>query len=259
MISRTYKKLNPVIGFFRACGRYLISSSNDVFYPNPHFNPASENISSIYCVHGTADRSGAFLTIKDKLFNHEPEHLPENIKGIYLLVFDERLKGASIKVFSNQLNEKIKLNNDNNIILMGHSRGALVSSWFAENLAADSGIHVDTIVSICGPFKGSPVAIWPLSAWSDSVAEMQVESDFLDELNPKILASTVRYLFIGATSDFLVWRDAWHPYAADAVRDNLFCRETHAHLSILTSNEIITWLLARFAENREELLLELNP
>jgi pimeloyl-ACP methyl ester carboxylesterase len=239
MLSRVRKTLNPAVGFFRHCGRYLLSKSSDHFYPNPNFIPASEDIKSIYCVHGTADRSGAFELVKDKML----ARLPANISGIYLLAFDNRLKGVSIKEFSRQLHEKIKANQDKKVILMGHSRGALVSAWFAENLAATADIQVDVVISVCGPFKGSPVALAPLAAASDSVHEMRLDSDFLQELTPLVLASQVRYAFVGASSDCLVWHDDWHPYENGTRNERFLYHDSHAHLSILTSNVLVDWML----------------
>jgi len=257
---------NPYLGPFqravlvaRHCYLWASSWSHDVFISSPNFNPDTQpkNKVSIYCVHGTADRNASFSLITDRLKGD----LPDNIDGIHLLTFEDRMKGAGIEDYAKQLKDKILLNHDNNkrVILMGHSRGGVIASWFAENLAAENDIHVDLIACICAPFRGSYLAKWPMAAISKSVEEMGTDSDLVKELSEKIENSTANYIYAGADKDAIVHGDSWLPYhvAKDDTRCSL--HTGHSHLSIMSSHELVKWLQGHIQALYQEQNIRLSP
>lgn len=226
-------------GALDQCGAFATSNGNDIFIPNPAFDAASPNPQSIYCIHGTADRNHAFKKIVD----HLNKSLTPHIKGTYLLSFNKRFTGASIEDFALQLLLRINKHGDKHVILMGHSRGGLVASWFTENLAGANHITVCAVFAFCAPCKGSHLAKVPLlGRLSDSVNEMQPQTEFLTTLTEKIIASDVPYFFLGAGKDHIVWYDCWHPYAADAQLPNLLHMPKEGHLSILNCPEVLPWV-----------------
>ena len=227
---RNYVHLTGVISH---CTLWATSPANDTYLENKHFNPdtAPEHKTSIYCVHGTADRSNSFSVIANQLMGK----LPDNIDRIYFLTFDDRFQGTSVEDYARQLKNKIILNHSNNVILMGHSRGGLVCSWFAEYLSVKNDINVDLVVSVCGPFRGSYLAIWPLTKVSTSVDEMQVDGKLLHELSEKIGESSIRYLFLGAERDQLVKGDSYMPYQFERHGISVMKLPVHGHLSMMST------------------------
>lgn len=227
---RNYVHLTGVISH---CSLWVTSPSSDTYIENKHFNPDTrpEDKTSIYCVHGTADRSHSFSVIANQLM----EKLPDNIDRIYFLTFDDRFQGTSVEDYAKQLKNKIILNHSKNVILMGHSRGGLICSWFAEYLSGKNDINVDLVVSVCGPFRGSYLAMWPLTKVSTSVDEMRVDGKLLLELSEKIAESSIRYLFLGAERDQLVTGDSYMPYQCERHGISVMKLPGHGHLSMMST------------------------
>ena|SRR3990167_7839463 len=223
---------------------YVVSPWSDTFIPNPNFNPDAEDISTIYCLHGVVDRAGAFYFIVDLL----QKRLPENIKGINLPVFEDRLEGISNEDYAYQLLMKINNNEDSDVILMGHSRGAIISSWFTENLAHENQIDVRQVVAICGPFRGSYAANYVPGFFSTSINEIKTDTKFLVELSKQICKSKTKYMFIGAEEDQLLMSDAWIPYNYPRDTKNCFYLDRHTHLSIMTSHRIVDAIVSVLEE-----------
>lgn len=224
-----------ITGALRHCYFWLTSTFTDSFIPNPNFNPDTVCKTSIYCVHGTADRSASFNLIATRLL----ENLPENIDGFRLLAFDGRLQGTSIENFAKQLKDKIVTNRDEHVILMGHSRGGVIISWFKEYLAAENGVSVHKVIPIDAPFRGSQLALWPMTWLSASVKEMAPKSDLSQQLSDKIRGSEDDYLFVGAARDQIVWGDNWMPYHMDKSAKNCMLLDRHGHLSSMSSHRLV--------------------
>lgn len=233
------QRINPVhlTGALRHCYLWATSGSSDVYIANNNFNPEHPMPRTIYCVHGTADRTNSFSLIAERI----KDALSTDVKGIHIITFNNRFSGASIHDFTKQLAERIKQNKDTNIILMGHSRGALVATEYALNFAAIDEVYIDSVVNICGPFRGS-YAAWPLSYISASVSEMQTDSDYLKNLSAQIAESTLRCFYVGAESDYLVTGDAFVPYHMNKSGENVLQLDRHGHLSINSSHRLVAWI-----------------
>jgi pimeloyl-ACP methyl ester carboxylesterase len=132
----------------------------------------------IYFVHGIADKSHTFNHLISML---KINGLPKNIKSINSV----SLTGikSNIKSFANILLTKIKRNNHKNVVLIGHSRGGIISAYAAEH--NDDGINICGVVAIASPFSGSKYALFPLTAIFESIYEMKKESIFLTTLKSK--------------------------------------------------------------------------
>lgn len=211
----------------------------DFTYLNPNYKTENDHKRAvIYCVHGTADRSAAFSIIANLIY----PYLPEDISAIKLVAFDHRAQGVGTDEFARQLRNKIQASNDQNVILMGHSRGGLVVAYFKEFLAQNANINVQNAIPICAPFQGSKWAIFFVSWFSESVKQMERESDFLRELNTKMLQSAAdkKYFFIGAEYDYIVPAELSCPSECEEL---LKIVKKHGHLSIMTSIELAEILL----------------
>jgi pimeloyl-ACP methyl ester carboxylesterase len=237
---------NPFVSFthaIRHCGLFLKSKSKDRFVANPNYDPNCENPVAIYCVHGTADRSESFNLLAQRL----KDDIPSNIKGFHLVTFNHRARGISNSEFVAQLKTKIETNNDKRIILMGHSRGGLQVADIGETLAEEGNVTVDGIVPIAAPFKGSYLAIKPISSISKSVNEMRQGSDYLNNLNARIERSNLYYRIFGAKCDRVVTNDSYLPTSLPLNRQTTLY-DRHGHLSILSSWRLRDQLKAFFYE-----------
>ncbi len=241
-----FQKAQPVsiTGALRHCWLWLTSSSGDVIYRNPnHKLPsstenASDDSTAIYCIHGTADRVSAFTLIANRLV----DDLPENISTINLVSFDNRAQGTGIEQFAHQLLEKIRAANHKKVILMGHSRGALVAAYLTEYLAKNADIQVEAVFAIGGPFAGSDLALPPLSWYSTSVKQMEKDSEFCKALVDKIKESDVPYFYYAAENDSLVPIDSAHIPEHKA---SLVILDRHGHLSIMSSHRLVKHIRSR--------------
>ena len=241
---------NPIhiTGAIRHCYFWLTSTIKDSFIPNPNYNRNTQSKTSIYCVHGTADRNASFTLIATRLLHS----LPDNIDGIHLLAFNDRLKGTSIENFAIQMKDKIVSNHDTRVILMGHSRGGIIISWFKEYLAAANGVDIHKTIPIDAPFRGSPLALWPMTWLSISVKEMATDSDLSQQLSDQIRGSEDDYLFVGAEKDYIVWNDNWMPYHVNKTAKNCMLLDRHGHLSSLSSRRLVDRIGAEIWDAEEQ-------
>lgn len=228
------------LGIFAHAYYWVTSASGDYIYNNPRFKASnSEEGLAIYCVHGTADRPRAFSRIAERLLMRL---LPENISSINLIAFDGRYQGNSIEFFAEQLVKKMIANGHSRVVLKGHSRGGLVCAYAAEYLAAQNAIKVEAVITIGTPFKGSSLALPPLSWFSSSVKQMEVASEFLNQLKARVLDSAVRYFFTVADDDYIV--DGGSSSIAEYVQknpDSLIKLDTsHGHLSVMSSHQLVS-------------------
>lgn len=185
---------------------------------------------AVYCIHGTFDRSSSFSLIADRI---KSDLIPE-VKSIHLLAFDGRGQLNGIEFFANQLKNKIISNKHKNVIVMGHSRGSIVASYFTEYLAKQNGINVDATINICGPFGGTNWAFFPLTA-SASVDQMRVGSPFLKDLIQKMKISKNNYYYFSASNDSLVTPS--QAFIEEHAK-NVIELDTHGHLSIMWSKRL---------------------
>lgn len=239
--------------------------SEDTVLTNPFFDPASPIAYSIYCIHGTGDRSFAFYTLSSRMLADRGDAsnlLPKSIAKIYLLAFDGRYQGSSIEYFATQLKYKIIRNRDEHVILEGHSRGGDIIAYFTQFMAEEIGITVHGVIPICAPLHGSPLAIAPLTLLSTSVAQMRADSDFLIKLRASITGSEnsrKKYYFFGVEHDAIVPTENSIMKQDDSA---IFLLPYHGHLSILQSPELAEYVsdcLHQMIGRPVERVLEKNP
>ncbi|KTD14530.1 putative lipase [Legionella gratiana] len=238
----TAKAQQPIAttGMFAHTYYWLTSPSGDQTYPNPSYkDDQAQNLgTAIYFIHGTADQLSAFQLVAERSIQ---AGLPNEISTLNLLSFDQRYQGKSIELFAEQLKAKIKANQHKRVILIAHSRGGLVASYFAEFLAKTAGIEVELVITIGTPFNGSYLAVKPLSWFSDSVREMEIDSPFLAQLKKKIMENPLsNYHFFIATEDAIVPGESG--YIKEYVEkhpNSLTILDRHGHLSVMSSHRLV--------------------
>lgn len=105
--------------------------------------------------------------------------------------------GEKVKVKAEQI---AKATGRKDLILIGHSMGGLVSSWYAAKLAPRG--TVTDVITIASPLNGTPVAHIGLGP---NAREMRPNSDLLQELRAGIADSRdIRFHHIATKSDQLV-------------------------------------------------------
>lgn len=239
----TAKAKQPIstTGMFAHTYYWLTSPSGDQSYQNPNYkNEQDHNTgTAIYFIHGTGDQPAAFQRVAERLIK---TGLPDEICSLNLPAFDQRYQGKSIEFFAEQLRDKIKANHHQQVILMAHSRGGLVASYFAEFLAKEASIEVQLVITVGTPFNGSYLAVKPLSWFSDSVKEMEIDSQFLFQLKQKIIENPVSdYRFIIAKEDAIVpGNSGYIKEYVSKYPDSLRILDRHGHLSVMSSHRLVS-------------------
>ena len=220
---------------------WALSGLSDTTLENPNYDAdlaAKVNLDggiALFCVHGTADRWTSFIRVA----NHLIGRLPRLFSCIKLTAFQERGKGKSIEDFSAQLYKQVLESNHQHVIFLGHSRGGLIAAHCAIKASKQADFNVHGLFSMCAPFQGSPLALWPLTSLSSSVEQMTIESDFLiklsDDFEDLLDKTNLKAIFYGAAHDSIVPKNlSFPPHCAHLSK--IF--ENHGHLSIMGSKKL---------------------
>lgn len=196
---------------------------------------------AIYFIHGTGDQACCFQAMAKQL---KEDGLSRDYTSMHLVAFDGRYQGKGIDDFADQLLEKIKSNGHSRVVLVGHSRGALIGAYLNEYLAHDAKINVLHCISICGPFRGSYLALQAFSIFSSSVGQMSKGSYFLKALRYKINSgANSPYTFVIAKQDNIVPNRSG--YISEYVKNNpkaLYSLPDDGHLSAMASTRLCKYL-----------------
>lgn len=153
--------------------------------------------------------------------------------------------GKSIKTYATYVRDKIaniqKETGRKDLVLIGHSKGGLVSSYYATHLAREQEANITDLITIGSPLSGTPLAY--LGPGIDAY-EMRSDSLFHQELREDIKKHTnIRFFHIASESDEIV-----SPSSALLREDNskeLLLKDL-GHLSLLfsskVSDQITNWL-----------------
>jgi len=127
-----------------------------------------------------------------------------------------------------------------NLILIGHSMGGLVSSYYAENVTPHK---IGLVITLASPLQGTLLANL---GFGKCVKQMQLNAPFTKNLLKKIVNSTIPYLHIASKLDNIIvpWENAMPPLA----HHNTYVVDDLGHLSFLISPKIIQIVLQHLAK-----------
>jgi triacylglycerol lipase len=114
--------------------------------------------------------------------------------------------GRSIITYAKQVQEKVSQiqaeTGRNDLVFVGHSKGGLVSSYYATHLADPAKTEITDIITIGSPLAGTPLAY--LAPGYDA-SEMRSGASFHQELRKKIQEhSHIRFSHIASEADEVV-------------------------------------------------------
>lgn len=219
--------------------QWITSSSDDMLYLNPNFKAPekgrsvlSEKGIVLYLIHGTADYPDGF---NDFIINILLK-LPSYVYAICNVTFDNRFEGVSIQEQGMQIYQKIITNGHSDVGFLGHSRGGLDAQQVDAQVAGknEGDIKVHFVINVCTPYRGSYLALPPLTSASTSVGQMVIGCDYLKKVAKEVMESQASYHFILARRDKIV--EPSYCYLTEYVEKNpksLIVIEDVGHLSIM--------------------------
>jgi triacylglycerol lipase len=161
---------------------------------------------------------------------------------IYTINFTKAL--SSIEQHALEVQKKVEEileeNKTKNLILIGHSMGGLIASYYALNLEKEN--HITDVISIASPYEGSAFAKIAIGKCGE---EMKKNSDFIEELRKKIeKEENINFYFISSKTDQLVRPES----ALIGIKtENQYVINDLGHATLLFSkkvnNQICRWIL----------------
>ncbi|MBX7065663.1 MAG: alpha/beta fold hydrolase [Parachlamydiales bacterium] len=201
------------------------------------FVPTKEKIQGngrpILLVHGYMNHSSVWV-----LFKKQMEML--GFGPIYMINLGHPFR--SIRTYAERVQKKAeeiaKETGRNDLVLIGHSMGGLVSSLYAAALAPRN--TVTDVITIGSPLNGTPVARIGLGP---NAREMQPDSSLLKEMREAMSRrKDIRFFHLATKSDQLVI-----PGASAVIPENSnFIYEDLGHASLLysprTAHQVAEWI-----------------
>lgn len=156
----------------------------------------------------------------------------------------EPMFGSIQELASNKVVDKIKLikqqTNCKNIIIIGHSMGGIVGSYYSEYL--DNAKLIKAVITIASPFSGTKVSMF---AKGDNAKEMCPGSSFLTELRIAIDKTPSKYYQICSKFDNIIfpWQSS---LLSSCPSENQLVLPFAGHLTLIHMKEIAaqlsTWI-----------------
>lgn len=226
---------NFVYCFFKELG-YI--SAKYVLYPVNWFhllkdeNDSPQTGTPVLLVHGYTRRRTDWLWFRKALKRAQ-------IGPVYTINLSPII--GSIEYIAESVKEKAQHiraeTGKSDLILIGHSMGGLVSSYYAENLAPEDSIK--GVVTIGSPLQGTRLAV--LGA-GENADEMAPDSSFLVHLNQQIADSKTSYFHVLTKLDNMVI--PWTLGIPKVNKNNTYIVSNETHLGLLYSDNILQKITA---------------
>lgn len=173
------------------------------------YYPRNSKETIVFLIHGSGFNSSEFLLYRYLLYLL-------NYKYVCILDYDgiiSNQKYSSISDYAIKLEECISTNckkyNCKECILIGHSMGGLISSYYAENIYkySNNNFKISKILTLGTPWNGSEW-IKLLNKTETRYSEINDSNFFMDFLKSKIQYSNSQYYNFYGPYDFFIFRDS---------------------------------------------------
>lgn len=211
--------------------------------PSHHLNNSGI---PILLVHGYLQNQSDWLWFKHRL--EENPHIGPIYSFNLCSPFD------SISKYAEKLKEEIAdikaETKQDHIILIGHSMGGLVSSYYSEFIAKPG--EVVKIITLGSPFQGTRLAAL---GFGENVKEMSPNSSFLQDLTNRIPQSSIAYHYVASQIDNMIipWQAAFPPHIVPAhhkALDTNLILDDHGHLRLLISPKVVKQVMDWLAPSK---------
>ncbi len=200
------------------------------------FKPQLDSQTPILLVHGYRQNQMDWLWFRYQLKN-------QDVGSIYSINLSPATASIAdlAQLIKNKVQDIKEETGQSQIILIGHSMGGLVSSYYAEFLAPPG--QVSSIITLGSPFQGTKLAAL---GTGKNVLEMAPHSTFLKEITNRIQYSTIPYRYVASKIDNLIvpWESA---LAINQIpEDDQLILDDHGHLQLLISptvlEQVVKWI-----------------
>jgi len=188
---------------------------------------AQQQATAILLVHGFARHQSDWLWFI-KYFSKKTN------KSIFTVNLSPIL--GPIQQLASKINDKIieimVLTQCKNIILIGHSMGGLVASYYSEYL--DQNNYITKVITLGTPFYGTKIAV---AASGANVKQMEPENQFLAALREQINNSNKQYFNIATQIDNLIY-----PWQSCLLANNLNRQKIYlskSHLGLIFAKDVV--------------------
>lgn len=206
------------------------------FYNLAKKNPKTQdpNQVSILLIHGYLYRSGGWAYIRYHL-RRAGHH------NIYSLNLGSPFQ--SIEDYSQKVKEQIERMGAKEIILIGHSMGGLIATYYDCAVAKPGSIK--QVITLGSPLEGTSLAV---IGFGKCASQMKPHSSFLKSLSTH--HSETPYLHIASDTDWIIrpWQAAlFNSSQASHIKRKVF--DSIGHLQLLFSKRIVDVIVAQLANN----------
>lgn len=190
-------------------------------------NPKSNCDTAVLLVHGYCRNQSDWLWMRKQLKQQECPIFAVNLEPMFVAI--EEITRNSLPTKIKQIKEQTKCKH---IILIGHSMGGLVSSYYSEYLDLDNTIKA--VITIGTPFSGTKIAV---AGAGTNARQMCPGSKFLQELHTKIGRNPTKYYQICSKFDNKIfpWQSALYEHNH---QDRYYILGFAAHLYMLRTKEV---------------------
>ncbi len=180
------------------------------FFPEKHlFDPQEKDIKkdnqgiakqkSIILVHGYLHNSSAWRYHRYKLQSAGFD----NVYTVDLGAVPTKSITEYAEVLSKRVEEVKKMTKRNDIHLIGHSMGGVVSAHYVFEQAKRDKVNVTDVITLNSPLQGTKMHLFGPGACA---REMAHDSDFIDKLSKKVASSRkTRFLHFSSKADLVVF------------------------------------------------------
>lgn len=106
---------------------------------------------------------------------------------------------GSVKDYAEELKEFVKKLDKQNLNIIGHSMGGIVSRWFIEELGG--GKYVNSLITLGSPHQGTKLAYF--GVFTKGARDLEPESELLQKLNSNKLNKNISYTALWGGNDFI--------------------------------------------------------